>query len=207
MEWLLTLPRSSQKKKNCLCPHNAVMFFNEVKQRILCFSCFVFFLVGLLSCEFITFSQVIVLPKTECTDCFLKKKKKDFFLNVANVATLQVFFTLNFLWFQSQTSSRDSSSERKQRMRHSKKPTITYTFIWQHVGFFFFFYFLFWTLTKVTTSVNAENILHSSEYRRISKWAKWIITFMTVNTIKEPRMQFHVSKGLRGCSSKGQGLL
>lgn len=38
------------------------------------------------------------------------------------------FFTLNFLWIQSPACSRHSSSERKQRMRHSKKPTTTYTF-------------------------------------------------------------------------------
>lgn len=55
--------------------------------------------------------------KTGCTSNNLQTLNSR--LNVA-VATFQVvIFTLNFLWFQSRLSSRHSSSERKQCMRHS----------------------------------------------------------------------------------------
>lgn len=135
-------------------------------------------------------SQVVVPSKTECAHKNLK-----IILNVA-VATLQMFFTLNFLWFQSLASSRHPSSERKQRMRHSKQPTTTYTFTGQNASDFSFFNFGK-SNKLVLIGVNCSlNVLHEQTHAdNILPFQRQIMRFIHFRQpLKEPHVQLRVNK-------------
>lgn len=93
-------------------------------------------------------------------------------------------------------SSRHPSSERKQRMRHSKQPTTSYTFTWQNASDFLFFNFGK-SNKLVLIGVNCSlNVLHEQTHAdNVLQFHRQIMSFIHFSeAFKEPHVQLRVNK-------------
>lgn len=156
------------------------MFFNEVRQRNL------YFPVGLRSCEFIAFSQVVVLSETECTEndlqdlnifkCCSSNPSSVFHPELPVIPKPGEFNRL-FIWKKTAHETQRKANNNLHFLLDSMLFRLRLNFDF-NTSYKLVFDSLSEKLSWVDTSVNADNILHFSENQEIARFAVWIIRFI-----------------------------